>query len=510
MARRRAVGWLLCLGLAAILGCFATVMSIPLWLRPLVAWQTSVALARPVTIGHLDLHFGDPVIVTAEDVVVGNPDGFAQEDEPFARIPRLTFQIEVAASMRRRAIVLASVELVRPAIRAITTEDGRENYRLPSASRPRIGALSVLDGRARVTLAALRADFEATFATQREMGKADAARIVADARGMYAGEAVVARFASGLPFDDQGPVPSWPAEISVQNGPTQASIRGTLQDPVSLRGATGDFLISGPDMARLKPLTGVPFPATPPYELRGKLDYAAGIFHVTDAEGRLGRSELGGTMTVAPRSGQRPEITADILSSSVDLRDIVSLLSGRPGSPGTPGQTPEQRAQAARTEKKALTSSRVLPQAPLHAAKFDLANVHLTFHAQRIQGASMPFDNLAVDLEVVDGAVSLHPLSFGVGQGRIAGDIWLTPRADEALQARADIHFEQVDISRFFRASGSFQGNGALNGTVHVDGTGRSIAEIFAGADGTASLWMLGGDLSSLLGDLAGLRLGSA
>jgi uncharacterized protein involved in outer membrane biogenesis len=510
MARRRAVRWLLCLGLAAIAGFFATVVSIPLWMGPLVGWRTSVALTRPVTIGHLGLHLGDPVIVTAEDVVVGNPDGFAQEDEPFARIPRLTVQIEVAASIRRRAIVIASVELVQPAIRAIATEDGRENYHIVSPSRPRIAALSVLGGHARVTLAALRADFEVTFATQREMGKADATRIVAEARGTYAGEAVVARFAGGLPFDAQGPVQSWPVEISVQNGPTQASIKGILQNPLSSGGAMGDFAISGPDMARLRPLTGVPFPVTPPYELRGKLAYAAALYRVTDAKGRLGRSELGGTMIAATRSGQRPEITADILSPSVDLRDIVSLLSSKPGSSGTHGQTSEQRAQAARTERKAVASPRVLPQAPLDVAKFDLANVHLTFHAQRIQGASMPFDNLSVDLDVVDGAVVLHPLSFGVGEGRIAGDVWLTPRADEALQARADIHFERVDVSRLLRASGSFQGNGALNGTVRVDGTGRSIAEILASADGAASLWMLGGDLSSLLVDLAGLRLGSA
>jgi hypothetical protein len=53
-ARRRAVRWLLCLGLAAIVDFFATVISIPLWAGPLVAWQTSVALALPVTIGHLD------------------------------------------------------------------------------------------------------------------------------------------------------------------------------------------------------------------------------------------------------------------------------------------------------------------------------------------------------------------------------------------------------------------------------------------------------------------------
>lgn len=510
MARRRSVRWLLCLGLAAI-GVFAgTVMSIPVWIGPLIAWQASTRLARPVTIGRLGLRFGDPVKVIAEDVVVGNPDGFAREDDPFARIPRLTVQIEVAASVRRRSIVIASVELVRPAIHAIATEDGRENYRLASAARPHIGALSILDGRARIFLAGLRADFEATFATERETGKDETTRMVAEARGTYADESIVARFACNLPLDMQDPIPPWPAEIWVQNGPTQASVKGILQNPFSQRGATVDFLISGPDMSRLRPLTGVPFPVTPPYELRGKLDYAARAYRLTDVQGRLGRSNLEGAMIVATQPSQRPEITADILSPSVDLRDIVSLLSSKPGPPGTPGQTPEQRVQAAQMERNVAASPRVLPHAPLHAAKFDQANVHLTFHAQRIQGASMPFDNLSLNVDVVNGAVAFHQVSFGVGQGRISGDIRLTPRTDEALQAGADIHFERVDVSRLLWASGGYQGHGALNGTVRVDGTGRSIAEILASADGTASLWMLDGDLSSLLVDLAGLRLGSA
>ena len=122
----------------------------------------------------------------------------------------------------------------------------------------------------------------------------------------------------------------------------------------------------------------------------------------------------------------------------------------------------------------------------------------------------MPLDNLAVGIDIADGAMTLHQLSVGIGPGRISGDIRLMPRADETLQTRADLQFERVDVSRLVRASGGSQGNGALNGAVHLAGTGRSIAEILGAADGAASFWMLGGDLSSLLVDLAGLRLGSA
>jgi len=45
--------------------------------------------------------------------------------------------------------------------------------------------------------------------------------------------------------------------------------------------------------------------------------------------------------------------------------------------------------------------------------------VHLTARAQRIQGGSMPLDNLAVGIDIVDGAMTLHQLSIGIGPGRI-------------------------------------------------------------------------------------------
>jgi hypothetical protein len=86
--------------------------------------------------GHLGLRLGDPATVIVEDVVIGNPDGFAQDEEPFARIPRLTVRIDAAASVLSRTLVIASAEIDRPAVRAIATEDGRENYCLPRTSLP--------------------------------------------------------------------------------------------------------------------------------------------------------------------------------------------------------------------------------------------------------------------------------------------------------------------------------------------------------------------------------------
>ena len=518
MPRWRILRWLLWSGLAAVGLLVAAVLSTPLWLRPVAEWQASVMLTRPVAIGRLRLGPGAPLVVTAEDVVVGDPPGSpAREEEPLARIPRLTVRLDALASLRRREFVVLSIEVERPVLRVISTEDGRDNYHLGFSADPAggpagaaVGALSIADGRARVSLAGQRADFEVAFATEQGAEEGGAPRLVAEARGTYAGEAIAARLAGGAPLDLRDPSRPWPVELHLTNGPTRASLKGTLHNPLRLRGATAGLLLAGPDMALLHPLTGVPLPATPPYELGGKLDYAEGRFRFTDVAGRVGRSDVEGTMTVALRPDRRPEITAELRSRAVDLRDIAGLLGGTPGPSGTPGQTPRQHALATRTEAEARASPRVLPQAALNFPKLERADMHVLYRAARIQGRSMPLDDLTLRMDVVDGAVSLRPLTFGVGRGRISVEASLTPESEGAVKARAEVRFERLDVSRLMHASGGYRGEGALNGTARLEGAGRSVAGILGGADGAAFLWMAGGDLSKLMVDLAGLRLGSA
>ena len=173
MARRRAVRWLLCSGLAAIAVIAGTVILTPYWIVPLIERYASASLARPVTIRDLALHWGDPTTLIADDIVIGNPPGFARDEEPLARVARLAVGIDLAASLRRHAVVIASVEIEQPTIRAIETEDGQENYRVPSAFHPRIGRISVLHGRAHISLAGLRTDLKLTFATERGPGEAE-------------------------------------------------------------------------------------------------------------------------------------------------------------------------------------------------------------------------------------------------------------------------------------------------------------------------------------------------
>ncbi|MFT8245899.1 AsmA family protein [Roseomonas sp. BN140053] len=516
MTARHFPRWLIWLGIpVAAVALLVTFWSWD-WFIPLVQRQASAALGRPVTIAHLHVRLGRVTEITVEDLRVANPEGFPG-DPPFAQVPRATAQLDVMAYWHDRAVVIPSIEVERPAVQVLALEDGRNNYSFsvgtpagenaapqqPSAA-PRIGLLRIRDGQAHVAIPKLRADFQLAINTREEDGPAP--RIAVEANGTYAGQRITGQLLGGAVLDLQNQQRPWPVAMELHNGPTVVNLEGTVANLLELQGVDVRTTLAGPDMALLEPLTGVPFPKTPNYRLNGRLDYADGRVRLRDFDGRVGSSDLSGTITVTT-GGERPDVTADLRSRRVDLADLGGFIGEEPGRTSTPGQTAAQRRQVAREE----ASARVLPDDPINMPKLTGSDVHLKYRGERIQGRNIPFDNLSVDMDIVNGVVTLHPIALGVGPGRIAGEITLTPQPEDALRARADIQFQRLDVSRLMQATGTFQGAGTLNGRAQIEGTGKSLAGILGTGNGALTIAMSGGgNLSALLVDLSGLRIANS
>jgi uncharacterized protein involved in outer membrane biogenesis len=117
---------------------------------------------------------------------------------------------------------------------------------------------------------------------------------------------------------------------------------------------------------------------------------------------------------------------------------------------------------------------------------------------------------MRADLDILDGNVILHPLSFGIGHGDISANITLA-EAPQGLHAKADVDFRRIDIDSLLASAGVGHGAGTIGGKAVLDGTGRSVAGILGVANGEVKLFMgHGGDLSALLVDLSGLEFGRA
>ncbi|MEA2727180.1 MAG: AsmA family protein [Acetobacteraceae bacterium] len=485
------------------------------WLIPIVDARASAAIGRKVTIAHLHVRLGRIVEVTADDVVVANPPDWSGGDPPLAAIRTLTIQADAWGYIQGHGLVLPVIGIEGPKVLVAETADGTANFRLSIGggggnSSTKIGDVRIVDGDAHILIPKLKADFNARIETQ---GEADAAKIVVDAKGTYAAQPVTGRLVGGALLSLRDAQHPWPVDLNLANGPTHVALNGTIQDPLAFRGADVRLRFSGPDMAMLEPLVGFPIPKTPAYQVAGKLDLQGfSKIRFEDFQGRLGNSDIAGTIEEQPeaiadtKGKPKPVVTMDLRSNRVDLTDLTGFIGGTPNRSNTANPTGQERQAAA----KANASPKLLPDTPISVPRLDWADIHLHYHGAHIEGRDMPLDDLTVALDVVDGRISLHPISFGIGKGRLLGNIELAPTTGKNVHARLDLRMQNLDVARMMAATHTFDGAGSVSGVGAIDATGDSLASLMANGNGEVKMAMAGGDLSAVLVDLTGLHFGNA
>ena len=486
------------------------------WFIPIVQSRASAAIGREVTIAHLHVRLGRVVQVTADGVVVGNPPDWPAADPPLAAINALTIQADAWAYIHGQGLILPLIAIDQPRILAAETAGGDANFRLSTGSggsggaAPKIGDVEITDGDVHIVMPKLKADFTARINTE---GEGDAAKIVVDAKGRYAGQPILGHLVGGALLSLRDTRHPWPVDLNLANGPTRVALEGTIQDPLAFRGADLRLKFSGPDMSLLEPLVGFPIPKTAAYQVAGRLDLQ-GFNKITfeDFAGRLGNSDIGGTIEEQPEEASdskgrpKPVVTMNLRSNRVDLADLNGFIGGTPGRSTTANATPQERQAAARAD----ASPKLLPDTPISIPRLDWANIHLRYRGAHIEGRDVPLDDLDVALDVVNGRITVHPISFGVGKGRLIGDVDLTPTRGKDVRAKIDLRMQNLDVARLMAATHTFEGAGSISGVGAIDATGDSLASLMANGNGEVKMAMAGGDLSAILVDLTGLQFGNA
>ena len=361
------------------------------WFIPFVQSRASAALGRKVTIAHLHVALGRDTNVAADDVTIANPDGFPAEAAPFAKIGRLAIVASLLDYWHGKGIVLPNITLDRPDVHATALANGHNNFTIalaPSAPGtkptppPQIGSLVINDGSARLVDPARKSDFTLSIATRAADGKEPSALVV-DAKGTYAAQPITGRFVGGALLTLRDASHPYPVDLHVANGPTKVSMVGTVENPLNFAGARIKLTFSGPDMALLFPLTGIPIPQTPPFSIAGNVDYSKTRIRFTDFAGRVGSSDLEGDITVDPHAGTggKPDVIMDLTSRRVDLTDLGGFIGTTPGKKTTPGETVAQKQTLAKTEAKKT----LFPDTPINLPKIRAADIHLKYRGEHIE-----------------------------------------------------------------------------------------------------------------------------
>jgi uncharacterized protein involved in outer membrane biogenesis len=473
---------------------------------PLLETRASAAVGRQVKIESLEVHPGRTATIVLHGLRIAGPDGFNVPD--VATADRVTVVFEAATWFRTRKIVLPRIEIEQPSLDLIQTGLGHDNWTFPAlaadpnGSSMEIGDLVITGGAGHLEVAEPAADVALTFATGGPQGERT---LIVDAQGMYARQPISVKAVGGALLNLTETDKPYPVDITLANGPTRATVKGTVKDPLAWAGAELSLTLSGPDMELLYPLTGIPIPKTPPYTVSGKLDFANNRVAFSGIKGKVGSSDLNGALDVDLR-GARPLLTGALNSRQVDMQDLAGFIGSEPGRTSTPGQTARQIEDVRRAE----ANPKLLPTRTISVPKLLSMDIHIQYRGDKVVGKDAPFDAIAVTLDINAGHIRLDPLHLAVGGGTVAGYIDLNPIGN-ALNADVDVRMAHVNLGGFLAKAGLGSGQGPVNGLIRLKGRGASMAEIVGHGEGAFQIVMpAGGQVNALLIDLSGGEVPSA
>lgn len=480
------------------------------WFKGPIERQVEARTGRSLDIGgnlDVDLDWRTPII-RADAVRFGNAKWSKQP--VMASADRVEFAIRIWPLLRRQVRV-PDLKLTHPILHLEMGPQRIGNWRFgkQGETQAQFSGLWIDDGRLTFLDAANRTDI-ATDVTSTRGADNGASSVAIKGGGLWEGNrfTVKGRAESPLALRDR----QRPYRIDVHGtaGSTRAHARGTLVDPVLLRGFDLQLALSGQDMADLYPLIGIVTPNTPPYRLDGRLtrevpDAQTRVWHYDNFRGVVGNSDLSGDANVTV-GGPRPYLRANLVSKRLDFDDLAGFINKAPQDKSGESTNAQLAAQAARDRAR----TRLLPDKPYELDKLRAMDAEVRYQATRINAPKWPLDNMDTHLRLENGLLQLEPLNFGVAGGKVRAIVRMDAR-ESPIRTRTRIDASGLNLRELIPDVKLAQDAiGRIGGNVALSGTGNSIASMLGTSNGDVAIGMGRGQISNLLMELAGIDIAEA
>ncbi|MGE8226004.1 MAG: AsmA family protein, partial [Stenotrophomonas sp.] len=245
---------------------------------------------------------------------------------------------------------------------------------------------------------------------------------------------------------------------------------------------------------------GIAIPSSPPYRLDGRLKREYQRWRYEKFSGRVGDSDLAGDVEIDV-AGERPRLTANLLSKRLDFDDLAGFIGAPPKTGGDESANAEQKAEAARLAAKPT----LLPDKPYDLSKLRAMDADVRWKAQHISAPKLPLDDMDAHLLLDNGLLRLEPLNFGVAGGDIRSTIRMDARRPQ-ISTTLNASLRGVQLGQLFPdAKLAEQASGGISGNIRLSGNGNSIAAMLGSSNGDVAVGMGRGHIGNLLMELAGL-----
>lgn len=461
-----------------------------------VAEQATTALGREVDLDQLTIDWSWPPRVTIDGLSIANAEWGSRPD--MATIARLAFEVDLPALLRGR-VILPSLAVRRPDVLLETRDDGFGNWQLPNDEDDGPAILPIVHHiemeRATIVYQDGRSDLELEATIAALTGRSDDAALVLSGEGVLEGKDYRLDLTAGALAALQQPEEPYPIDLDLALGGTEITASGTVRAPLALAGLDLSVAIGGPDLAELVLIDALPIPSTPNYALAGSLKRDDDSWRFEDFDGRLGGSDLRGSLAV-DLSVEPLMVEADVVADVLDVGELRAVFGVPPAE--------------VIVEEAAADDGLIVPDEIFDVAILGRFDGRVMLRVKRLIVPGIPLDDFVAEL-TIDGAVlRVQPAEFGVAGGIVR--TFLSFYGDkEPFGLDVLSHIRDVGLKPFFRDTEFVQEMaGKINGKIELSGRGASAHTILASSDGAIDLVMSDGQISAIILELIGIDIAEA
>ncbi len=478
------------------------------WARPVVAAIASGKLHRPVRIdGNLRVHlFSLTPQATVFGLKVGQPDWGAKAGlKPYlAEVDAVAVTAELMPVFIGR-IVLPRLQVERPNVQLYQDKDGRANWDFSDGRNkgkptklPPIRNFIINDGHLTMTSVQRKLTFTGTVnAHEKADTSGQAFALVGD--GSLNNRKFELNATGGPLLNVRTSVP-YPFDMAVRAGDTRITAKGRVLHPFNLGQLGGAVTVSGRNLADLYYLTGLTLPNTPAYKISANVTRNDRIYDIAGINGRVGGSDLEGTLKVDTSRNNRPYLTGDLRSRLLDFKDLGSLF-------GATSANAPQGAEISVTPTAKAAARRLLPDATLDIERVRGMDAKVHYRALAVKASErLPLRQVSLGVDIDHGLMVLDPVEFSFPQGRLQGTARIDAR--KAIQQNSlDMRLTGLRVQDFVpNISGSKPLEGILDARVKASGAGNSVHKAAASANGQLTLVMPRGTIRQSFAELMGVN----
>jgi AsmA family protein len=495
--------------LAAAIGLFLYLWDWNYLRKPLANLATERTGRQVAITGDLDVDlFSWNPSATVGGVSVGDPAWRNGGRGKTAEVGSVTLQVKLMPLLKGD-VMIQRLEVDKPNVSLFRDQQGRAtwDFKKPGEREdkepfrlPPIRSFVINDGV--LTVRDVRRDF--TF-----NGRINAREDMGGERGFeLTGTGTLNRapfraLVTGGPLINIEPEKTYPFYADVRSGATHVTATGGVPRPFDLGQFYMNLTATGPDMADMYDLTGLAFPNTPPYRMRGRLERDELIYRVSGLNGRVGDSDLSGRLTVDTEP-DRPFLRGALTSRRLDFDDLGAVFGGPPKT--GPGETasPVQKAMASNL----AAQQRIFPDSPLNHQKIRAMDADVTFRATSIVDAPLGLRSGRVHLTLNNALLKADDLVLALPKGSINGQATLNARNRTpvtGLDLRlTGARLEDLMPQRIAARAGL---TGGFVGRVKLTGEGDSVHKAMANADGEAMVVVPNGTIREAFAELMGVNV---